>query len=164
VYFFRLFRVFRGHEIQSDAAQGTAPMNYRLTLHAGLFAALLLLSHWAVLAAVDWQAQPTTENVGPTADGGWIMPTGHKVRSAGTTVAFAGRPVDAVLGPLGDVLYVKDNHGLLVIETADLKIRQKLAFPSKEGASMYGLAMSHDGKRLFATTAQRHVHEAAIDA
>ena len=55
-------------------------MSYRLTLHAALFAALLFLTHWVVLAAVDLQVLPTTEFVGPTADGGWIMPTGHKVR------------------------------------------------------------------------------------
>src|SRR5262249_14851158 len=43
------------------------------------------------------------------------------------------------------------------------KIRQRLKFPGKEGASMYGLALSADGKRLYATTAQKHLHEAAVD-
>jgi YVTN family beta-propeller protein len=136
---------------------------YRQTLYASLFAALLLLTHWIVLAAVDNQILPTTEQVGPTADGGWIMPTGHKVRSAGETVAFAGRPVNLVLSKDGTILYVKDNLGLLVIGTADFKIRQQLAFPMKEGASMHGLTVSRDGKRLYATTAQRHLHEASID-
>jgi hypothetical protein len=72
-------------------------MSYRLTLPAALFATLLFLTHWVVLATVDLQVGPITEFVGPTPDGGWIMPTGHKVRSAGQTVGFAGRPVDALL-------------------------------------------------------------------
>jgi YVTN family beta-propeller protein len=139
-------------------------MSCRLTVYACLFAALFLITHWIVLAAVDNQVSLTTEQVGPTADGGWIMPTGHKVRSAGETVAFAGRPVNLVLSKDGSVLYVKDNRGLLVIGTADFKIRQQLTFPTKEGASMHGLALSHDGKRLYATSAQRHLHEAVIDA
>jgi YVTN family beta-propeller protein len=138
-------------------------MSYRLTLYAGLFFALLLVTHWFVQAAVDVQDLPTTEQVGPTADGGWIMPTGHKVRSAGETVAFAGRPVNLVLSKDGAVLYVKDNRGLLAIGTTDSKIRQQLAFPLKEGASMHGFTLSRDGKRLYATTAQRHLHEANID-
>jgi YVTN family beta-propeller protein len=61
------------------------------------------------------------------------------------------------------VLYVKDNKTIRVIGTEDFKIRQELPFPMKEGASMHGLALSHDGKRLYATTAQQHLHEAAID-
>jgi YVTN family beta-propeller protein len=61
------------------------------------------------------------------------------------------------------VLYVKDNKTIRVIGTEDFKIRQELPFPMKEGASMHGLALSHDGTRLYATTAQRHLHEAVID-
>src|SRR5260370_20060562 len=137
-------------------------MRCRLTFAAGMFTGLLLLTYWIVQAAVD--AVPALEGVGPTADGGWIMPTGHKVRSAGEPIAFPGRPVALALSKDGSVLYVKDNMGIRVVGTGDFKIRQELPFPKKDGASMHGLALSHDGKRLYATTAQRHLHEAAIDA
>ncbi|HEV3447537.1 MAG TPA: YncE family protein, partial [Gemmataceae bacterium] len=139
-------------------------MRHRLTLTASAFAGLVLLTCWITHAAFDLQVLPTTEQVGPTADGGWIMPTGHKVRSAGQTVAFAGRPVALALGRDGTVLYVKDNRGLVVIGTGDFTIRQQVAFPMKEGGSMHGLALSRDGKRLYATTANGHLHEASLDA
>ncbi len=138
-------------------------MRSRLPVAATLFAGLLLLSYWMARAAVDVEALPADDLVGPTADGGWIMPTGHKVRSAGQTLAFPGRPVGVVLSKDGTVLYVKDNRGLWVIDTGTFTIRQRLTFPKKDGASMHGLALSHDGKRLYATTAQRHLHEAEVD-
>jgi DNA-binding beta-propeller fold protein YncE len=136
-------------------------MRYRLTFAAGLFSGFLFLTYWIVQAAVD--EVPTLEHVGPAEDGGWIMPTGHKVRSAGQTSAFPGRPVDLVLSKDAKMLYVKDNKGIRVIGTEDFKIRQELSFPMKEGASMHGLALSHDGKRLYASTAQRNLHVAAIN-
>ena len=111
-------------------------MRYRLTLIAGLFAGFLFLTFWLVQAAV--YEVPALEPVGPTEDGGWIMPTGHKVRSAGQTIAFPGRPVNLVLSKDASVLYVKDNKHIRVIGTEDFKIRQDLLFPMKEGASMHG--------------------------
>jgi YVTN family beta-propeller protein len=138
-------------------------MRPRLTLTAGLFAGLLFLTYWMAQAAHDREVLPAEERVGPTPDGGWVMPTGHKVRPAGQTLAFPGRPVNLVLSNDGKTLYLKDNKGLRVIGTADFKLRQHLPFPKKDGASMHGLALSRDGKRLHATTAQRHLHEAEVD-
>ena len=51
----------------------------------------------------------------------------------------------------------------MVIDAAQWKLLQNLPFPGKDGASMHGLALSRDGRRLFATTAKRHLHEAAIN-
>ena len=127
------------------------------------FAGLLLFTHWLAQAAFESPGPPGDELVGPSADGGWIVPTGQKVRPAGTTLAFPGRPVDLVLSADGANLFVKDNRGLLVFDAAAWKERQRLLFPDKDGASMHGLALSRDGKRLYATTAQRHLHEAEVD-
>jgi YVTN family beta-propeller protein len=138
-------------------------MRHRLPLAVSAIVAFAVLTYWIAAAALEYQFGPTTEQVGPTADGGWIMPTGHKVRSAGETVAFAGRPVDLLLAHDGKTLYVKDDKGIWAIGTADLKLRQQLAYPNKDGASMHGLAMSADGKYLYATSAKRHLHVAAID-
>jgi len=135
----------------------------QLTLKASLFAGLVLLTYWFAEAAVDTDALPPEGQVGPTGDGSWILPTGQRVRSAGETLAIPGRPVDLLLGKDGSVLYVKDNKGLWVIGTQDFKTRQRLLFPKGNGASMHGLALSRDGKRLYATTAQRTLLEATID-
>jgi YVTN family beta-propeller protein len=129
---------------------------------AGFFAGLLFVGYMLAGAAVGEPA-PGEEPVGPAPGGGWVMPTGQKVRSAGETLAFPGRPVDLVLGRDGKLLYVKDNRGLLVIDAAPWEVLQSLPFPGKDGASMHGLALSSDGKRLYATTAQRHLHEAAVN-
>jgi YVTN family beta-propeller protein len=137
-------------------------MPSRRTFAAGLFAGTLFLSYLLAQAAVE-DAAPGEEQVGPTADNGWVMPTGHKVRPAGEFLAFPGRPIDLVLGRGGTLLYVKNNRGLLVIDAAQWKLLQNLPFPGKDGASMHGLALSQDGRRLFATTAKRHLHEAAIN-
>ncbi len=104
-----------------------------------------------------------TDRVGPT-DGGQLVPTGQLVRPAGESLTFPGRPVDLALAPDGKSLYIKDNRGIVVVDTATWKIKQQLAFPkNKGGGSMHGLAVSHDGKRLYATTAQDLLWEAQIE-
>src|SRR5436305_506235 len=106
-----------------------------MRLVASLLAGLLLLCYWFAQAAIEVGVQPGAEQVGPAAGGGWIMPTGHKVRSAGETLAIPGRPVGMALGKDGAMLYVKDNRGLWVVGTGNFKTRQQLLFPKKGGAS-----------------------------
>ena len=72
---------------------------------------------WAFLAlptAVLGQGQHV-QTVGPTRDGGHIVPTTQLIRPAGETIELAGRPVDIALAPDGQTLYVKDNRGLVVV-------------------------------------------------
>ena len=91
-------------------------MHHRLTVTATAFAGLVLLTSWFTHAAFDEQVLPALEQVGPTADGGWFMPTGHKVRSAGQTVAFAGRPVALLLGKDGSMLWVRETANAVVLK------------------------------------------------
>src|SRR5437660_12699603 len=106
-------------------------MPARRTFAAGFFAAILFLTYFLARAAVE-DAAPGAEQVGPTGDGGWIMPTGQRVRPAGESLAFPGRPVGLVLGRGGTLLYVKNNRGLLVIDTAQWKPLQNLPFPGTD--------------------------------
>lgn len=87
-----------------------------------------------------------------------MVPTQQVVHPAGDAVSFGGRPVDLVLSPDSKTLYVKDNRGLLIIDTEAWKLRQELKF-REGGGSMHGIAVSRDGKRVYATTAQ---HQLAI--
>ncbi|WP_406697123.1 bifunctional YncE family protein/alkaline phosphatase family protein [Singulisphaera sp. Ch08] len=104
------------------------------------------------------------ERVGPTSDGrGWVAPTKQVLRPAGQAIEYGGRPVDLVLAPGGRRLYAKDHRGLVAIDREGWKIVQELAFP-KGGGSMHGIAISADGTRVFATTAQDSLDEATVGA
>ncbi len=102
-----------------------------------------------------------TIRVGPQSAGRHIVPTLQALRPAGESVEFAGRPVDLVLSPDGKTLYVKDDRGLIVIETKNWKIRQELKFESG-GGSMHGITVNRDGSRVYATTAQNILWEGQV--
>ncbi|MDZ4783037.1 MAG: bifunctional YncE family protein/alkaline phosphatase family protein [Planctomycetia bacterium] len=97
----------------------------------------------------------------PAADGSFVVASGQYVRPAGQSLAFGGRPVDLVLSPDGRTLYAKDNRGLLVLNTADWTLRQTLPF-GEAGGSLHGIAVSQDGKHVYATDAARTLFEGAV--
>lgn len=101
------------------------------------------------------------EAVGPLPAGGHLTATLQLLHPAGQSVEFSGRPVDLALSPDGRTLYVKDNRGFQVIDTATWKIRQTLAF-NGGGGSVHGLVVTRDGSRLYATTAQDFLWEAKV--
>jgi len=106
-------------------------------------------------------AAPTTQpalRVGPAPGGGHIVTTGQLVRPAGRTIEFNGRPVDVVCTADGRTAFVKDNRGLVVIDVAEWKVVQELAF-LKGGGSLNGLALSADERHIYAT----HVRNALIE-
>jgi YVTN family beta-propeller protein len=118
------------------------------------FLTLLALAMTAIVRAQD------VPPVGPAAGDTYVVPTAQLIRSAGQTIEIAGRPVDMVLAPDSHVLYVKDNRGLLVIDTQAWRVRQELPFEG-EGGSMCGIAVSADGTRAYATTARNTLAEAS---
>ncbi|HNQ90341.1 MAG TPA: bifunctional YncE family protein/alkaline phosphatase family protein [Verrucomicrobiota bacterium] len=103
------------------------------------------------------------EQVGPIPGGGHWVPTHQRIRPAGLTVEFGGRPVDLVLAPDRRTVWVKDNRGLVAIESDGWSVRQELKF-KESGGSTHGLAMTRDGTRLFATGAANALWEATVDA
>ena len=111
-------------------------------------------------------ARPQDPKVGPNPGGGTVVATGQLVRPAGDVVQFNGRPVDFALSPDGQLLFAKDNRGLVVLDVPLWAVKQELPFPKGTGgASMHGVAVSKDGKRVYATTAndKMHVVEAGED-
>ena len=119
---------------------------------------------WGLLLVLPAMALAGAEDippVGPTADDAHVLPTAQLIRPAGKTVELAGRPVDIALAPGGEMLYVKDNRGLLAVDVASWTIRQELGF-EKEGGSMCGIVVLADGTRVYATTAKNTLAEALI--
>ncbi|MEI2723718.1 MAG: bifunctional YncE family protein/alkaline phosphatase family protein [Verrucomicrobiota bacterium] len=102
------------------------------------------------------------EQVGPASTGGHIVSTYQALHPAGESLEFTGRPVDLVLSPDGETLYVKDNRGLVVIDVPAWKIRQELKFPAGAG-STHGIVVTRDGTRVLVTTAQNTMWEARRD-
>lgn len=101
--------------------------------------------------------------VGPQNRDTHLVTTGQILRPAGESVSFPGRPVDLIVAPDGQRVYVKDNRGILAISVAPWKVIQELRFPTG-GGSMHGIASSADGKRIYATTAQNKLHIAEVGA
>lgn len=99
--------------------------------------------------------------VGPAGDGSFVVPTRQVIRPAGESLEFGGRPVDLMLSPDGQNLYVKDNRGLVVVDVQAWKIRQETSFP-EGGGSMHGIAITRDGSLVYATTAQDLLWEAKV--
>lgn len=99
--------------------------------------------------------------VGSTDEGTWV-PSRNFIRPAGETIEFAGRPVDLVVSPDGETVYLKDNRGFVVVDAGDWEIEQELSFGG-QGGSMHGMALSPGGKKLYATTAQNRLVVAAIE-
>jgi YVTN family beta-propeller protein len=104
---------------------------------------------WAAVCAGAAGMAFGQERVGTGADGSATLPTAQRVRAAGQSVQYHGRPVDVVLSPDAKTLYVKSDTSLLAVDAATWAIRQNLDAPA--GASMHGLAVSADGKNVFYT-------------
>jgi len=91
--------------------------------------------------------------VGQLPDGQQSLPSKQILRAAGRQIQFAGRPVDLVLAPNGNTVYIKNLNNLLVVNAATWQLLQTLAFPASGGASMHGIAVSPDGSHVYATGA-----------
>jgi YVTN family beta-propeller protein len=118
----------------------------------------LFLPLGAVFLLVGCQTDQI-ERVGSLAGGGHIVSTHQALHPAGQSLEFGGRPIDLVLSPDKRTLYVKDDRGLVVIDVGAWKIRQELKFLAG-GGSTHGIAVTRDGSRVFATTAQNMLWEA----
>jgi YVTN family beta-propeller protein len=100
--------------------------------------------------------------VGPAGEGRTVVPTAQLVQPEGRTLEIAGRPVDVILSPDGAVAVAKDDRGLVVIDVAAWSVKQELAFKD-DGGSMTGIAITGDGKHIFATTANGVLIDALWD-
>lgn len=103
---------------------------------------------------------PRSAPVGPDESGGYLVPTLETIHPAGTLVNWGGRPVDLARSRNGDLLYVKDNRGLILIDTQHNSLLQEL--PAQGGTSMHGIAATRDGKRVYLTNGGGELLEANI--
>jgi YVTN family beta-propeller protein len=90
------------------------------------------------------------------------VPTAQLIHAAGDSVEIAGRPVDIVLSPDGDLAIAKDNRGLVVLDARTWRLKQELGIPRK-GGSMTGLAVSADGRRVVVSDAGVRLHVAEFN-
>ena len=139
-------------------------MRYRAARLPAATANVLAVSLLISLAGCASTAAPRSDapaRVGPLGDGGQVVATSQLIHPAGASLQFGGRPVDLVLSPDGRTLFVKDDRGLVVIDTQQWKIRQETKFP-RGGGSMHGLLVTRDGARVYATTASNQLWEAKV--
>lgn len=92
------------------------------------------------------------------------LPSKQVVRPAGEQAQFAGRPVDLALSPDKTVAFIKNINSLLVVDIATWQVRQTLAYPANGGASMHGIAVRPDGRRVYVTSAGNQLYEWNVDA
>lgn len=106
-----------------------------------------------IIGVASVSGQATTQTVGSVGDDRTVVATGQLVHPAGRSVEIAGRPVDVVVSPDGAQAIVKDNRGLVVIDVSSWSVLQEIRFPDG-GGSMTGIAISNDGRHVYATTAK----------
>ncbi|MHB1460193.1 MAG: alkaline phosphatase family protein [Armatimonadota bacterium] len=111
-----------------------------------------------MLPAIAFAKAPVL--LGKAADGGYVVPTKQLIRPAGQVLEIAGRPVDMVLSHDGRLIYVKNTSSVAVIDAANLKSQATLAYESGT-ASLHGIALSKDGRKLYVTT-QNKILQAAV--
>ncbi|MBC7806801.1 MAG: bifunctional YncE family protein/alkaline phosphatase family protein [Akkermansiaceae bacterium] len=112
---------------------------------------LPLFAGGALIAGAGYLA--SAPRLGAVKEGGYTVATGQRVRPAGDTLTYNGRPVDMVAAPDGKTLYLKDEKGLVCVDAATWKVSQKLPFPKEGGGSLHGLLVSRDGRTIWATGA-----------
>lgn len=99
-----------------------------------------------------------TRQVGPQPDGSHLLPTSRMIRPAGQVLELdRGRPVDVTMSDDGKLLFVKDRAALRVVDAVSWKLLQTVALPG--GASLHGIAVSHDASKVWVTNASDQLHE-----
>jgi DNA-binding beta-propeller fold protein YncE/phospholipase C len=88
--------------------------------------------------------------------------TAQLIRPAGSVIELPGsRPVDMALTPDGRFVFIKDNRGVTSFESSSWKLIRSEKFPAG-GGSMTGVAVTSDGKRVFATNSGSELVEFTV--
>lgn len=83
------------------------------------------------------------------------------LRAAGSRVEFFGLPVDLVLSPDGQKVYIKNHTDMWVVDAASWTLGQTLDYPSS-GASLHGIAVSPDGTHVYVTGSDNELYDWTI--
>jgi YVTN family beta-propeller protein len=121
---------------------------------------LLALAIFATrcLAGDGLSESAPSQQVGPLPLGGQTLPSTQVLLIAGRRLEFKGRPVDLALSPDGRTLFVKNMKSLLVVNAASWTLSQSLDYAGS-GASLHGIAVSHDGSRVYVTGSDKELYE-----
>lgn len=132
-------------------------MRPRFTLFTALVSAVLAAGSAALAAGLDLSTRPA----GPSADGlTGITPNNWQITPAGEKIRVGHVPLGMILSPDGKDLLISNNgygpHSLMRIDRANLAIRDSISYDSPDGLFI-GLAMSRDGKRIYASGGQTNL-------
>ncbi len=87
-----------------------------------------------------------------------FMPSGQLLAPAGVVRELAGsRPVDLRVSLDGSTLFIKDRDALRIVDASTLQETAKV--PSPEGASLWGLDVAPNAKRVLFTSSTNKLHE-----
>src|ERR1700691_2567802 len=130
-----------------------------MRLHV-VFAALILIA----AALLSSSQPPPREQVGPLADGGFLLNSGWRVKPAGTEIPLDTLPMSSLLSKNGRFLIVLNGGynppSLSVLDTKDGHEIGRTGVPD----AWLGLALSPNGKTLWVGGgAQASVFEFSLD-
>ncbi len=106
------------------------------------------------------QTQPDMK-VGQLPYGAQSVTSKEIIRAAGNRVEFFGLPVDLVLSPDGQRIYIKNHTDMWVVDAASWTLVQTLDYPA-DGASLHGIAVSPDGAHVYVTGSNNQLYDWTI--
>ena len=120
---------------------------------------------WAVmivLLASNLGLAQGADRPGRQADGSFLVPTSQLIQPAGDTLTFSGRAIDLALSPDAKTAFVKNEQGILVIDTDTWKIRDQIGVG--EGSSIHGIAVRQDGSRVYVSGSNNTLWDGEISS
>lgn len=97
-----------------------------------------------------------TRKVGARTDGTTLVPTGQVILSAGHRIQIPNsRPIDSAMNADQSLLYVKDNRGFFVLNTATNQVAREISISG--GTSLSGIEV-HPGGDIFISDAASGIH------
>jgi DNA-binding beta-propeller fold protein YncE len=109
------------------------------------------------IAAFAWNS---VSKVGAIDGRKFRVPTGQVINPEGTLTVIDSRPVDLVLSPDGSRAFVKETKGITVIGLPRGEVVGSVSIPG--AASLTGLTLSEDGKKLYTSNSGNAVIEVDV--
>ncbi len=130
----------------------------------------LLIAFIFCICSIPLSAQQTGKDifnkksiVGLQDDKSFVVPTSQIINSAGTTIAFPGRPVDVALNPEETILAVKNLKDIVFFDVANQSIKQTL--PLLEGGNTFtGIGWSNGGQKVWITDSRGYLRSAKLQS